>query len=166
MTFDEALQAERDGHLVRAANHYERLLEKGTPPLRALLNLAVLYWQTTDYGYWTTKGLPQDFVAKAGQRFPEVLARAGDLYPESTEVKFWTKYIEWADLGEPLSVEDCVRWLQEDEEALVPVMFLFSQSGGQEYGTEATALLAESKKHDTTLSRYVASVIESVRARR
>lgn len=166
MSLQDAVTAEREDRLIEAAEAYETLLREERPRLEALLNLAVLYWQVTDYGYWTTKGLPQDFVTRAGQRVPELLARAQELYPDSTEARFWAKYIDWADLGEPFEVEECRALLRDDPRTLAPALFLFSQSEGSECEAEATELLRQSKQSGTTLGRYVESVIEGVLTRR
>jgi hypothetical protein len=159
MTHAEAIDADRCGKVVEAANLYEGLLENATEDL--LLNLAVLYWQTTDYGFWTALQLPKEFVARAGVRFPEVLSEAQRRNPASPAVQFWQKYIAWIDVGTDFDPNDCRKILQEHPEYREPALYLFSISQGKDYANEARALLAQARESGTTRARYVASVLES-----
>ena len=100
MSLADAIRADREGRVEQAAILYEDALAAGEDALQAFLNLSILFWQSTDYGFSTAKGLTPGFVTRAGQRFPELLRDAGRKYPQSTEVRFWQKYIPWADLGQ------------------------------------------------------------------
>jgi hypothetical protein len=101
MTNGDAFTADRAGDLQVAASRYEELLASGGATLETVLNLAVLYWQATDTGMAAAQRLPPEFLATAGRRFPELLEEAARRFPMSTEVRFWRRYIAWADLGEP-----------------------------------------------------------------
>jgi hypothetical protein len=48
MNLSDAIAADRAGNVVSAATLYEKILATSGLPLRALLDLAVLYWQSTD----------------------------------------------------------------------------------------------------------------------
>ena len=157
----EAAMAERNGEILRAAELYEASLNDASE--EALINLAVLYWQMTDYGFSTTLRLSPEVVERAGLRFNEVLDEAARKYPGSAAVAFWRRYIAWADLGDPFDAEDCRQLLRENPEYLEPAMYLFSTSQGRESEREALTLLAQCQRLGTVRARYVASVIESAR---
>lgn len=166
MNVSEAVAADRSGHLEEAANLYERAVGAGNASLETLLNLAVLYWQVTDYGISTALGLRKEFIDTAGRRFPEILARAEHEHPASGEVKFWRRYIRWADLGESLTSEDCASFMEREPSVLTPAMHIYAQSGGAEAEASAMELLRRCKDDGTTRARYVYSVIDGVRRRR
>jgi hypothetical protein len=166
MSLAEAWAADRQGHIEEAASLYEAALRTGPKPLDALLDLAILYWQATEYGYWVGMKLSRDFVGHAGRRFPEVLSEAAREYPGSTEVEFWQHYIPWADLGEPFPTETCAKLLLRDPAVLTPVMYLVGEGEDERYEQEAEALLQQCKAHGTVRAQYVASVIEGVLKRR
>jgi len=162
MTFQEALNADRVGDLELAASQYEMLLSEGESDIELLLNLSILYWQATDPGLAAAKKLSPDFFAKAGVRFPELLAEAARRYPSRSEPLFWTRYVAWADLGEPFGLEDCRELLRADPDCLVPAMGIFGITEGKEAVREAIELLRRCHVEATTRARYVASVIEGV----
>jgi hypothetical protein len=162
MSLSNAIAADRAGNLEMAAAAYEASLAAGEKNLAGFLNLAVLYWQATDFGLSTARKLDPQFVGHAGRRFPLVLAEAHRVFPESTEVQFWKKYIPWADLGEEFSLDECRGLFLRDPAALVPAMHLFVQTNGGMYRNEALELLRQCHHEGTTRGRYVASVVEGV----
>lgn len=161
MSLVDALEADRAGEIELAAAHYEKVLLAGDASLVALVNLALLYWQATDPGLAATKKLRPSFLAIAGRRIPELLDEAQRRFPHSTEVRFWKRYIAWADLGEKLDSAYCRQLLQEDPTTPAPALYLFSTSDGDEAVTEAHELLGACHRSGTTGARYTASVIES-----
>jgi hypothetical protein len=162
MTLAEAVAADRDGLMVAAASLYERDLASPSRDIDSFINLAILYWQSAEYGFWTTQKLPRGFVEFAGKRWREVLDDASALFPTRPEVLFWKKYIAWADLGEPFNVDECRSMLQLNPNYLEPAMFLFLTSQGLECKTEALELLRQSREVGTCRNRYVASVIDGM----
>ena len=161
MTLTEARAAEREGRDEDAADLYERALAGGRQR-DAMLDLAVLYWQATDYGYLAAKKLRAEFVSRAGKRFPELLREAASAFPDSTEVEFWCRYIEWTDFGGPAPTNACAELLARDPTTLAPAMHLFSVSQGRQCRSEASALLRASEGLGTARARYVVSVIDGV----
>lgn len=162
MTFEDAIAADRDGRLLDAAGLYEGLLASKLHSLEVFLNLVVLYWQITDFGFWTAKGLSEEFVKRAGNRLQDLLNKDFKKYQDSAEVTFWKRYILWTDLGEPFSTADCVMLLESDESVIVPVMFLFAESEGKQWREQALELLDQCRANGTTRAQYVQSVIEGV----
>lgn len=168
MILSEARAADRAGELQSAAELYEQALATGDHSLQVLLDLALLYWQSTDPGLAAAKKLESEFLARAGIRARELLGEAVRAHPVSTASRFWQRYIEWADLGEPLDAEECKRLLREDPTVLIPAMHVFAESQGRDMQAEAHELLEKCRDDGTTGARYVVSVIEGVikRARR
>lgn len=166
MTFEEAVHADRAGDLERAAGLYEEVLSSREPPLVSFANLAVLYWQCTDYGFWPARHLDGVFVRRAGARVFDVLKEACDLFPESREIMFWDRYIRWADLGAEFAVEQCEHLFRDAPNVLTPVMYLFTQSGSARYFEEAKLLLRECDEDRSVRAQYIASVLRSAFNRR
>lgn len=165
MSFAEALAAERVGDIESASVRYEEALMADCASLDVLLNLVVLYWQSTDVGLAAAKALSPSFLARAGSRIPQLLDEAERRFPASTEVRFWRRYIAWADLGEELDGEDCRQLLREDPATLVPAMHLFALSHGSEAEAEAHELLRSCRGEGTARARYIISVLEGVMKR-
>lgn len=162
MSVETAIGADRNGELEAAAAAYERALAADQPSLELLLNLAILYWQATDAGLASAKRLSVDFMATAGRRVPELLAEAERRFPVSAEPRFWKRYIDWADLGEPFDPEECRDLIRQDPASHTPAMYLFMSTQGGEAEAEALELLRKSEEERTTRARYVASVIRGV----
>jgi len=165
MTLEDAVAAERREDLKLAADIYENRLAEGNGSLDVILNLALLYWQVLDPGLQAAARWGPDFFDRADRRYLELLAEAERQYPNSTEARFWRRYIRGISLGEPFDMEECRELLREDPTVLVPAMYLFSGGAGQEAVTEALALLERCKAEGTMRADYVASVIEGVLTR-
>jgi hypothetical protein len=166
MNLGEALEADRAGNIELAAALYEKTFGEGERPLFAIVNLLVLYWQATDYGFWTGNQLSREFVKRAGTRFREIMNEGTRLYPNSTELQFWKRYIAWADLGEAFSYDECADLLRRDPTSLIPVIYLLDQQPTAQYDEAALRLLAECREDNTTRSKYIASVIDGILKRR
>ncbi len=165
MSFSDAHAADRTGEIERAAVLYEEAISAGSPSLQLLLDLALLYWQATDPGVAAAKHLDAKFLRHAGLRTQELLIQAARAFPESTAVRFWMRYIAWADLCEPFDAHDCRQLLREDPSVRLPAMHVFALSGGTDMRDEARELLANSRDEGTAGARYVVSVIEGVMKR-
>ena len=158
MSLGEAITADRDRDLPRAASLYEEVLAAEPQLLEAMLNLMVLSWQVTDYGFWTGAGLKREFVDNSSRRLSRLFEQARAL--DRPEATFWVKYIEWCDLGGILSEEECSALLSKSE-SLDPALFLFSHSEGRRCVSEAEQLLRRSEADGTVKSEYIASVIKA-----
>jgi len=159
----EAREADRAGRLEEAADLYEKAVADGQPSLPELIDLALLYWQVTDFGLSSANNLDPSFIERAGKRFPELLDQAQKAFPGSTEAFFWKKYIGWTDLGGELpSPEYCRDLLRRDPKTLVPAMHLFAQTAGKECRDEAFDLLRQCEEDPTCRCRYIISVLRGV----
>lgn len=162
MSLGRAIEADRSGRLVEAADLYEALLDSEHESVEVFLNLLVLYWQVTDFGFWVGHGLPEEFVGRAGQRLHDLLEDGVKKYEENIEAISWKRYILWADLDEPFSTEDCLALLEQDRRASIPIMVLFTRSEGTRWREEALILLEECRQEGTTRAGYVQSIIDAV----
>lgn len=166
MTTADALAEDRAGNIVRAADLYEAgLLEEGHS-LEAVLNLAVLYWESTEFGFSCAHQLSPEFVVRAADRCQELLTDAEREYPASTQPRFWNRYTSWLTFGgSELSEDECRAMLRRSPSELVPILRL-NHDDSSEYEAEATVLLRQCELDNTTRSRYVAAVIRGVNTRR
>lgn len=160
MTLEAAIEADKGGFYEEAARLYEENIVSEHPNLEAILNLVILYWDSTDVGTITYHNLSGEFIAKAAQRIFEVLELGERLFPENTEIKFWKRYISQIDLGDELPSELCRKWLIKDPTSLIPAMSLIVRSQGKETANEAKMLYAIHKNSSTARSRYILSIIE------
>ncbi len=165
MSLLDAIYEDIKGDFVKAADCYEQLVQAECAPLEAYLNLAVLYWQCTDYGFNAGHKLDVDFIHKAGERYQTLLQEANQCFPYQPEIRFWMLYCDYITLGEPPFTEDCKRLVDTVSKPLVPYFYLYSSYSGHEYEKEANDLLNECLKYPTVKNRYIISVIQSVASR-
>lgn len=166
MSLEEALAADRRRDFANAIPRYAESLGHPDAGVEAYLNVLVLCWQLTDYGYWATMKVPRHIVDEASNLLPEIRERAKTRFPQDAEVAFWDKYIQWTDLGEPLEDEECEALLREPSGRSVPAMHLFAISGGSRYRQEALELRARCEAQGTVKAAYIVSVISGVEERR
>lgn len=146
---------------VEAARAYEDVLSKGDRNVETYLNLAVLYFQCTDFGYMSHHGLSEEFCQKASKRARELLDEAEDRFGSQNELSFWRYYFDYAELGEPADPSRVEELLQEGP-SRVPVFHLLMLQGEGPYIAEGEALLREMSPPQTERERYVVSVLRSV----
>ena len=164
MNLEVAVDLDRDGKLVEASQAYEAIIVQEENARTALLNLLVLYWQVTDFGFLSKNRLSPEFVTHAGRRLRSLLSGSARYKLDSGFV-FWSKYIAWADLGDSLELDECRRLLRANPTELDPAMFIFVSSGGGECVDEARVLLDRSIQDGTTRARYIESVLRATMQR-
>ena len=162
MSLIVAVQEDMQGNLSNAAECYEQVIQAGGASLEAYLNLAVLYWQCTDYGFNASHKLDYCFIDKAGERYSVILQEAEKQFPDYPEIRFWILYCDYITLGEPPFVEECRMLVNAVSKSLVPYFYLYSASRGHEYEEEANFLLEECLKYPTVKNKYIASVVKGV----
>lgn len=162
MSENDAIRLDREGKIEAAAAAYEALISSGDFSNTELVNLIVIYWQSTDYGFSLGKGLSSDFMAHAGERLNSFFRRIDkDRFPDAS-VAFWRRYIAWADYGSELTNQYCYQLLRLNPQYLEPAMYIFSSTNGQECRPEAVKLLAQCAMESTTRSKYIESVLLAV----
>jgi len=162
-TFQHAVDADVAERFITATALYEETIRREGTPLDAYINLAVLYWQCTEYGFNAGHRLPLDFIRLAGNRYSAVLDAAEMKFGYSPEIGFWRLYFDYITLGEPEFDEKCKALVAEPGCTLVPYFYLYAEwnEEGRIYRKEAHQLLAECKSCLTTKNRYIISVLES-----
>lgn len=161
MNIGVAIRLDREGKLASAARAYEDLLEAHVKSGEVLANLLVLYWQATDFGFWTTKGLSPEFVDVAGRRLWTMLSWEDSSLVRLPEYLFWSRYIRWADLNEGFSFDECISIMREYPDYPEPAMFAYAASEGRQMKREAEQLLESCSTIGTVRANYVTSVLSS-----
>jgi hypothetical protein len=158
---DEALKLDVDQKIESAAKYYELAIQSDDPPIECYVNLAVLYWESTDFGFNTGHNLSPEFVHKAGDRYPLILNDAIIRFRDHNEVIFWQYYSAWISLGGRPFVKECLELVKDNDAMLTPYFYLYMQSGNPSYLPVIRNLAQVTKKLLTTKNRYIWSVLES-----
>lgn len=168
MTLEQARDADRRERYEEAADLYEAVIAAGDRSSDVLLDLAGVYWEATDPGIAAARHTSAELMSRAGSRLRSILEEAVRLYSDNDEVCFWKKYIEWADLGEPLTREECLEMLRRSPDSLAPVLFLLSDDDIEPYAEQAQHLLELARARGTARDRYARLLLEGYlkRARR
>lgn len=156
---DKAIKLDIQQKIVEAAGMYEEVLKEGNVPLDAYLNLACLYWESTDYGFNTGNHLPLGFIGKASDRMNQVLEEAKNAYSNMPEIEFWKLYFDFTTLGEDAFPEKALGLAQRPNASLVPYFHVYDQTKREEYKPYIRQLLEHCKKSLTTKNRYIISLI-------
>lgn len=161
--FAKAMELEKEDKVREAAEEYELHISEGNAKLEAYLNLAFLYWQSTEYGFSASLGLGKDFIDLAATRYKELLTDAKGRFPSESEIEFWERYFGFIDLGENFPEEECRRFT-DDENEVAASFHLYALSNGRAYKNETERLLQVCSKEPTLKNRYIVSIIEAVKA--
>jgi len=160
--FKEAVEKDEQGNLIKAIDLYERCLScNETAPLDAYLNLVLIYWQITDFGFNASHTLDPELVRKAGERYKMVLKGANEAYPGNSEVRFWQLYCDHVSTGTGDIENDCRTLIGNQSSNNTPALYLYAKSGGCLYKAEAEDLASSCKKCLTFKNRYMLSVLQS-----
>jgi len=162
MTRAYALTADENGCFQEAAAGYEASLLSNPADLEATVNLAVLYWQACGHGDGAPRYVSAEFLLRAKRRLRELLEPGAHRFADTAEIRFWRRYIAWADCGVPFEPRECRQLMRERPDYLEPAFVVFSDSVGQEAEPEAMRLLADYSEQPTARGRYVTSVINAV----
>ena len=154
---DEALVLDIAQKVEQAASVYEEVIHLPDAPLDAYINLACLYWSSTDPGQRFT----HNFFYLAGTRMWVVLDEAESKYSTYPEIKFWRLYFQFTTLGEQPFVEQCLEFVKQPNCTLVPYFHIYSQTKEEQYSPKAKLLYQEVLVHRTAKNRYITSVLEN-----
>lgn len=156
--FEEAVREDINGDYIQASALYEKSIERADNP-DAYINLAVLYFQFTDFGINASQKLPVEFIRKALGRFDEVINLGMAKFPQNGEMKFWSKYFRFSSMGDKLEDRDIIDILRDSEPSLVPYFFLYL-SDPVKYSSERDALSEQCHRLLTSKNRWILSLIE------
>ncbi|MCC8536221.1 hypothetical protein ACDH70_10265 [Xanthomonas axonopodis pv. poinsettiicola] len=165
MRIDDAVNLECSDEFIRAAECYEMILNDCPDNITAFINLLVLYWQSTDYGFSSSAGLPASFVKFAGDRLAEILDSPPSNFSEDPEFQFWLKYIAWADLGDKFEIEECYGLMRRKSEYYEPAIFIYLTTVGEHAANEVEKLLLLVQRQCTARDRYIHSVVMGIKTR-
>ena len=161
MSLIDAVREDIAHNLARAADCYEEVIQAGDASIEAYLNLAVLYWQCTDYAFNVHYRLTFDLIDHSAKRYPELLQEAERRFPHESEIKFWILYCAYITAGGPDFVEECEALVTTGSKSLVPYFYIYDAHQGDKYEAEAKLLLEECLKSATVKNKYIVSVTES-----
>ena len=159
---NEAVEKDEQGNLIEAIDLYERCLScNEAAPLDAYLNLVLIYWQMTDFGFNASRNLDPELVRKAGERYKFLLKGAAEAYPGNAEVRFWQLYCDHVSTGTGDIENECRTLIGNHSSNNTPALYLYAKSGGSLYKSEAEDLASSCKKCQTFKNRYTLSVLQS-----
>jgi hypothetical protein len=148
---------------VAAIEAYEAALATETPPLAVYVDLAVLYFCCTDFGYAAAHKIPDAIVAEASSKTFQCLDIAEQRFGSHPSVEFWRTYVRWAALGDQFETGPSSRAVENGY--LEPAFALLSITGDVAFEVAARRVLDEVKDGRTARARYVASVLHSALSR-
>lgn len=152
-----------------AAKAYEEAIRLEDADLPAYLDLAILYFVCSDFGYASSHRLSSDFETSTWNGIFSTLDRAEERFGTCGEIAFWRRYCRWILLSEDWMSESDIRELTSNGESLVPYFYLvgsFAKLGStdrQQYQSRAKLLYDQVKDGKTARSRYILRVLESTR---
>lgn len=139
---------------------YQRLSSEGLGE-ELFADFMVFCWQAVDPGRVAALELDDDVVDACADQLSDLLILVDQRCQEWGALAFWKRYIEWADLGVELSIEECKQFMIQNPGYLEPAFFVFLATNGKEMRPEAMLLLSRCSKSTSMRSVYVRSVIES-----
>ena len=161
MTFQELAEIADSRDCPReAALAYEIALQEDEANLDTFLNLAVLYFVCTDFGYSAHHHLLPEFSAKAYERALAILDKAEERFGRNVEIVFWRQYFQYIVLGDEPFIEPCEQ-LVSSGSSLVPYFYLFTSFQGEKYRPQAQQLFELVRDGTTAKKRYIRSILES-----
>lgn len=161
MSIEGAIRLEGLGDVGAAIEAYDVVIRRqgGTA---AIANLMVLCWQSLDPGVMAAGNTHPDFARGLAGRLSELLAASMDEKYRWGEVDFWGRYIRWADYGEDLDLDECLRFMARGDGYIEPAFHVLAITRGGRMVEQCRLLLARYDGMGTARARYVSSVINSL----
>jgi hypothetical protein len=154
-----ALKLDAEDKPIEAVKAYEEAIKEPGADLDIYLNLAVLYFVCTDFGYAAHHHLPDELFDKAWERMISLLDEAESRFDKNDEVDFWRRYFRYIGLGNDESVME--REPLKSSTSLIPYFYLFKSGNGDEYRSEAEKLYELVADETSAKKRYIKSILES-----
>lgn len=156
---ETAIHYDINKEYLNAASYYERSIEKeGFPD--SFINLAVLYFQFTDYGINASSGLSLEFIHKAFDSYRLIIDYGISKYPSNSEMKFWKEYFRHRTIYDDLTEQDVLAILRDGDFSIVPYFFLYLLKPDN-YQAERQKLIQSCHKLLTSKNRWILSLIEA-----
>jgi hypothetical protein len=154
--YEEAVKLDVNQDRVMAAQAYEKANKESHVPVASYINLACLYWLSTDFGALVT----YDFRLLASTRMLQVLDEACERYDELPELTFWKLHIAYIDLGGDSFLDKALTLVQLPSSTLVPYFYIYINTKDPAYLPQARELITLSRAELTTKSRYILSMLD------
>lgn len=165
MSFPEALKADREKRIEDAANIYELALQVSPTDLQAMINLIVLYWESSEMGFYAAHHLPDEFVLRAGGRYRELLDQARWQFPGEPAVEFWRRYIASIEQGVEFSANDARAMRDDNPDYLEPELILYQGEEDGDRARSAKTLIERCRSEGTVRAHYVKAVLEGIESK-
>lgn len=144
-----------------AAIYYQKSIDENELNIDVYINLAFLYWNFQDYGFFTYFNISDELREIGYQKYPEILEKGIKQFPKNVELRFWQRYFSHIFYGEEFSENDCIILMEKykDDKNIVPYFFLYL-FGKDKYKYFRNLLLEECIKYPTAKNLYIKSMIE------
>jgi hypothetical protein len=156
-----AIEKDIDKQYNDAAVYYQESINENELNVDVYLNLAFLYWNFQDYGFFTYYNISEELAEIGYKKYPEILKKGLEVFPNNLELHFWDKYFSHILYGEDFTKENCLTLINEynENESLVPYFFLFLFDKVK-YKKERDELLEIANDTPTAKNLYVKSILE------
>ncbi|WP_367916667.1 hypothetical protein [Leadbetterella sp. DM7] len=143
-----------------AAVYYQKSIDENELYLDTYLNLAFLYWNFQDFGFFTYFNISEELRNIGYDKYSEIVEKGIQKFPDNLELHFWKKYFQHIICGEELSVKDCQGLIEKygDSESIVPYFFLYLFDKVK-YKKQRDELIEMAGKIPTAKNLYIKSLI-------
>lgn len=156
----EAVTKDIEKDYLSAVQLYEKSVKEEGMPLDAVINLAFLYWQFSDYAFNTNNKIPKEYVQIGADLYSEVLDKGLVKYPDVAELHFWKKYILHRMIFDDLTEKEVKEIIDNyNNTSLVPYFFLYL-TDEEKYNKERGQLLEYCNKRRTAKNLYIIALLE------
>lgn len=166
-TRDKAAAFDAQDLPAEAAQAYEQAIAEGDADLDTYIDLAVLYFECNDEGYYAYHHLSDDFIERAWNRTFELLDEAESNFGKHAEIEFWRHFFRYIYGGGPEFIP-LAEELAATGESLVPYFYLYAFNKrtthdvgeGRKYFDKGRELYDLVKDDSTAKKRYITSVLD------
>lgn len=145
-----------------AVVYYQKSVDENELNVDAYLNLAFLYWNFQDFGFFTYYNISERLREIGYIKYNEIIENGINQFPNNVELKFWKKYFQHIFFGEEFSEKECKKLIERygEDEYIIPYFYLYLFDK-KKYEVEKNKLLHECAKQPTAKNIYIMSILES-----
>src|SRR5690606_986033 len=147
--YELAVQMDIDQKLEAAANAYEEIIKEADAPLDSFINLACLYWVSSQPGS-SARG---EFYTRAGEQLYAVLDEAQERFGKQPEIVFWRLYFNQITLGEPTFLDQALDLVDQPNSSPIVYFYIYAE-GNDDYIPFVRRLYEDAQALKTTKNRY------------
>lgn len=167
ITFATAVELDIAKNVPAAILAYEKVIEQGNALLDAYINLAFIYWESSNpfesslFDFRGGRELLED-LGQAWDLCEATLDKAEQIYGKETEIVFWKRYFNYITIGENFSLEERLELVKKPGSSNIPYFSIYILSEDTpEFRLFAQDLYTEAINQPTTKNRYIISMLES-----